>query len=197
MDQNIEIIRAKRANIWLAFVCGLSLVLIAFGLFNYLVDKLIVNLNVARVEYQPVIQEIKPTLETSRKTMEKLSDHGVKALDQLSSQIPVVGGGVAKTLESMSGFYPDAKSSLNVEYVNLKKVADKEYADLKHELSGLKTDVQNDIAWLKSEMEEWRRLMTFAIAIFGAIMAFSSIRDILENVRWLLSLFNHRSEPKS
>ena len=196
MDQNIEIIRAKRANIWLAFVCGLSLVLIAFGLFNYLVDKLIVNLNVARVEYQPVIQEIKPTLETSRKTMEKLSDHGVKALDQLSSQIPVVGGGVAKTLESMSGFYPDAKSSLNVEYVNLKKVADKEYADLKHELSGLKTDVQNDIAWLKSEMEEWRRLMTFAIAIFGAIMGFSSIRDILENARWLLSWFS-RSEPKS
>ena len=196
MDQNIEIIRAKRANIWLAFVCGLSLVVIAFGLFNYLVDKLIVNLNVARVEYQPVIQEIKPTLETSRKTMEKLSDHGVKALDQLSSQIPVVGGGVAKTLESMSGFYPDAKSSLNVEYVNLKKVADKEYADLKHELSGLKTDVQNDIAWLKSEMEEWRRLMTFAIAIFGAIMGFSSIRDILENARWLLSWFS-RSEPKS
>ena len=196
MDQNIEIIRAKRANILLAFVCGLSLVVIAFGLFNYLVDKLIVNLNVARVEYQPVIQEIKPTLETSRKTMEKLSDHGVKALDQFSSQIPVVGGGVAKTLESMSGFYPDAKSSLNVEYVNLKKVADKEYADLKHELSGLKIDVQNDIAWLKSEMEEWRRLMTFAIAIFGAIMGFSSIRDILENARWLLSWFS-RSEPKS
>ena len=196
MDQNIEIIRANLANILLAFVCGLSLVVIAFGLFNYLVDKLIVNLNVARVEYQPVIQEIKPTLETSRKTMEKLSDTGVKALDQLSSQIPVVGGGVAKTLESMSGFYPDAKSSLNVEYVNLKKVADKEYADLKHELSGLKTDVQNDIAWLKSEMEEWRRLMTFAIAIFGAIMGFSSIRDILENARWLLSWFS-RSEPKS
>ncbi|QFY44070.1 hypothetical protein F6R98_16715 [Candidatus Methylospira mobilis] len=44
--------------------------------------------------------------------------------------------------------------------------------------------------WLESEVENWRRLISFAIAVFGIVVVFVSLQDIIGNAKFILSFAN-------
>jgi predicted ribosome quality control (RQC) complex YloA/Tae2 family protein len=189
MQHNIDLVQAKRTNILIAFACAVVLLGGTLYFLNQLANKIITSLDSVRAEYRPLVAKIEPALENSKQDIEKLSNSGSNALNTLSAQIPTVTQVVTESVEGVKGEYSTAKTDIIKDYSDLKGMLKSEYTDLKAELIGLKDHIRNDVAWMKCEVKKWRTLITFAIAIFGVLAVLVSIRDILDNVRWLFSLF--------
>jgi hypothetical protein len=79
------------------------------------------------------------------------------------------------------------------EYTVLKSTMDIEYQQLKQELMQLKSDMRRDVDWAKSELAQWRVMITWISLVFGLILTLMSIQDILENLRWFISLIKEYS----
>lgn len=174
MQKEIALIHEKRKNIFLLFFCLLFIVIISYLMVNSITNKVIASIEDARVEYRPVIKNLNASAGEAGAGVRQIAQSGQVAIEQFSQQLPKT---VASSLAGVKSEYGGFKSTVEIEYQQLKK-----------ELVQIKSDMRTDIEWVKAELGQWRILIAWISFVFGLILTLMSIQDILENLRWFISL---------
>lgn len=181
MQEDIILIREKRKNIVLIFLCTLFIVVISYLMLNSIANKVIATVEDARLEYRPIVDNLNASA--------GVAGAGVKEIAQSGKAV------IEKFPETLSTSISDAKAEYGAsqkkvvgEYNSLKSAIEIDYQQLKGELSQLKGDLRKDVDWIKTELAEWRVLITWIAFAFGLILTLMSIQEILENTRWFTSL---------
>lgn len=187
MEDELQIIKEKRKNI-LIFCSGLLfIVLLLFFLLNSIANKVIFSLDAAREEYRPLVQAVTNTVGQASENLDTLTGSGVKVLNTFQEEIPQLPEKMNISMDEVKKDINQAKDGVQMEYLGLKEIVETDYNLLKLELGVLKNDIRNDLTWVKSEVEKWRQLIIFIGSVLGLIIFMTSIQDILENTRWLIS----------
>ena len=183
MTEELEKIKAKRVTIYLIFSFSMIILLAAF----YIADSMMTRYESSLVAFKPLANSLKGALGESGEGVKEISKSGVRVLDTLSKEIPNIQGNVEKSSIAIKKEYKVVESKLIGEYIDAKHVVKTDYNDFKIELKQYKNKIDNDIVWLKTEIENWRQLIIIISFVLGLIITLISVKDILENIRWLLT----------
>lgn len=183
MSKQLETIKAKRVNIYLMFSLAMIFLLAAF----YIADSMMTRYESSLLAFKPLAKSLKGALGESGEGVKEVSQSGVKVLDALSTEIPNIQSHVKKSSKAIKDEYKQVESKLIGEYNSVRTVAITDYSEFKIELKKYKNKIDKDIVWLKSEIENWRQLIIIISSVFGIILTLISVKDILENIRWLLT----------
>lgn len=185
MQDEITLIHEKRKNIFLLFFCLLFIIAISYLMVNSITNKVITSIEDARTEYRPVVKNLNTSAEAAGAGVRQIAQSGKVAIEQFSEQLPQ---SVAESVADVKKEYASSQGAVVGEYTVLKSTMDIEYQQLKQELMQLKSDMRRDVDWAKSELAQWRVMITWISLAFGLILTLMSIQDILENLRWFISL---------
>jgi hypothetical protein len=183
MSEELEKIKARRVNIYLVFSLTMIILLAAF----YIADSLMTRYESSLIAFKPLAKSLKGALGESGEGVKEISKSGVKVLDALSNEIPNIQNNVDKSSKAIKNEYKELESQLIGEYKNAKADVISDYRQFKIELKNYKNKIDNDIIWLKTEIENWRQLLIIISIVLGLIVTLISVKDILENIRWLLT----------
>lgn len=185
MNESIDVIRAKRVNITLILFTLLLFAVIGVLFLNHALSRLESLVNGAREEYRPVVDKSIQVLSQSKESIAEVSKSGKNWLDAANPQNKKVAETLDSSINTMTKDYFATKSKIDVEYESLKKV-------FKDELNWLKTELTE----FKDEIGAWRKMIFFFLSIFSTLMFLSSIKDIMENIRWFLAFYK-KPNPES
>lgn len=186
METELIIIREKRKNIALFFVAGLVLILVLYLALNSIANRILGTVDRVRGDYHPLLTNVADTVSSATDDLNALTDSGVNVLNTFSSEMP---DKFADSVKLVRGDYNQTKTDIRSEYGTLKHTLEVNIGHFKDEFKAFKTDVRKEIDWTKTEIEKWRKLLLYVSSIIGTIVFLTSLQDILENLRWLLSFF--------
>lgn len=192
MEEELIVIREKRKNILIAFFAGLVLVFTLYLFLNSIANRIIGTVERVRGDYKPILTEVADTVSTATDDLNVLTGSGVNVLDTFTKEMP---DKLAESVDVVRSDYNKTSEEFRHEYGTLKNALEIQFGLFKAELATLKNDVRNDIDWMKGEVEKWRKLIIFVSSVIGIIVFLTSLQDILENLRWLLSFVSGLFSP--